>query len=291
MKPMENLRLLSLVKELRAFTLWIAQDQLGRKFYCFRLRPTLSADPEARAKIAGSLVPFQGLSHPALARFYGTRGEEELLALYEYCEGEFLSDTLALKGRLPLNEALEIAIKVSEALAELHRAGLVNGSLSPDEILLLRGGGVKVLGMGLSQALYSLGAPYRIWLDPLWAAPEMHRGRSLSPAADVYSIGLILQRMIAGPYPAAERPTPLSPRLEEILRICLSHEPHSRYRNAHQVRMLLMDELKARGKEPEAVEEEMFDWVALLLGAIALLAVVGVVILWTIVYYRYAGLL
>lgn len=291
MKPVENLRLLSFSKELRAFTLWIAQDQLGRKFYCFRLRPILSADPEVREKLARSLAPFQGLSHPALARFYGTRGAEELLALYEYHDGEFLSDVLALKGRLPLDEALEISVKISEALAELHKAGLINGSLSPDNILLLRGGGVKVLGAGLSKALYDLGAPYKIWLDPLWTAPEMHQGRSLTPAADVYSIGLILQRMIAGPHPTAEVLTPISPKLEEILKICLSPEPHSRYRNAHQVQMLLLDELKAREKEPEAVEEEVFDWVALLLGAIALLAVVGVVVLWTIVYYRYAGLL
>jgi hypothetical protein len=55
--------------------------------------------------------------------------------------------------------------------------------------------------------------------------------------------------------------------------------------------MLLMDELKSEPKQAEAVleEEEALDWVALLLGAIALLAVVGVVVLWTIVYYRYAG--
>lgn len=291
MKAVENLRFLSITRELRAFTLWIAQDQSGNKFYCFRLRPTLAADPEVRESLARSLAPFQGLSHPALARFYGTRGVEEFLALYEYCDGEFLSDVLALKGKLPLSEALEIAIKVSEALAELHRAGMVNGSLSPDEILLLRGGGLKVLGVGLSQAIYHLGAPYRIWLDPLWIAPEMHQGKPLTPAADVYSVGLILQRMLTGPYPTAERIIPLSPKLEEILRICLSPNPHSRYRNAHQVQMLLTDELKASEKEQEAVEEEMFDWVALLLGAIALLAVVGVVILWTIVYYRYAGLL
>lgn len=291
---MENLRLLSIRKELRAFTLWIAQDSLGRKFYCFRLRPALSTDPEVRASLAKSLATFQGISSPYIARFYGIQGTEDLRALYEYDDGFFLSEVLASRGKLTLTEALEVGVKISEGLAVLHKAGLVTGGLSPDDILIVREGGVKILGIGLSQAIYQLGAPYRIWLDPLWIAPEMHVGRPLTPGADVYSIGLLLQKMVAGPYSAAERVALGSPKLEEIIKICLSTEPHSRYRNAHQVKMLLSEELRLIKEEKElkaAEEEEVFDWVALFLGAIALLAVVGVVILWTIVYYRYAGLL
>ncbi len=289
---MEELQLLSVRKDLRAFTLWIAQDPSGRRFYCFRLRPALAADPDVRKVLARNLAPFQEASHPSIAHFHGTREPEGFWALYEYAEGELLSEVLASRGRLSLKEALEVAFQVSDGLAELHRLGLVNGSLSPDEILLLRGGGVKILGAGLSQALYRLGLPYRIWLDPLWIAPEMHAGRPLTPAADVYSIGLLLQRMRETPQPQAEGPSALLPKLKEIIGVCLSPEPHDRYRNAHLVKMLLLDELKALEKEaevPAEVEEEAFDWVALLLGAIALLAVVGVVVLWTIVYYRYAG--
>ncbi len=291
---MENLRLISVRKDLRAFTLWVAQDPSGKKFYCFRLRPTLASDPKIKESLAKSLAPFREVYNPSFARFYGTHEPEGFWALYEYAEGEFLSEVLASRGKLNPKEALEIALQVSDGLAELHRLGLVNGGLSPDEILLLSGGKVKILGMGLSQAIYQLGAPYRIWLDPLWIAPEIHQGRPLAPAADVYSIGLLLQKMIAGPYAATESPVLAAPGLEEIIRTSLSPEPHDRYRNAHVVKMLLLDELKAQEKAVEApveIEEEALDWIALLLGAIALLAVVGVVILWTIVYYRYAGVL
>jgi serine/threonine protein kinase len=283
-----NLKFIAVRKELRAFTLWIAQDGSGQKFYAFRLRPVLAANPEVREGLAKSLAPFQALSHPCLARFYGVQGQGEFWALYEYADGEFLSELLASREKLPLKQALEVGLKVSEGLAELHRAGLVNGGLSPDEVLILPDGGVKLLGIGLPQAIYQLGVPYRIWLDPLWIAPEMHANRPLAPTSDVYSLGLLLQRMIAG---RQEILALGSSRLAEIINTCLSPEPHARYRNANQVRMLLMDELKSEPKQAEAVleEEEALDWVALLLGAIALLAVVGVVVLWTIVYYRYAG--
>ncbi len=283
-----NIKFIAVRKELRAFTIWIAQDASGQKFYAFRLRPVLAANPEVRESLAKSLAPFQTLSHPRLARFYGVEGQGEFLALYEYADGEFLSEVLASREKLPLKQALEIGLKVSEGLAELHKAGLVNGGLSPDEILILPDGEVKLLGIGLPQAIYQLGVPYRIWLDPIWIAPEMHANRPLALTSDVYSLGLLLQKTIAG---RQEMPTLASSRLAEIIATCLSPDPHARYRNANQVRMLLLDELKSEQKQPEVAleEEEAFDWVALLLGAIALLAVVGVVVLWTIVYYRYAG--
>jgi len=285
-----NLEFLAVRKDLRAFTIWIAQDSSGQKFYVFRLRSVLAANPEVRENLAESLAPFQALSHPCLARLYGVQGQGEFLALYEYADGEFLSELLASREKLPLKQALEIGLKVSEGLAELHRTGLVNGGLSPDEILILPDGGVKLLGIGLPQAIYQLGIPYRIWLDPLWIAPEMHVNRPLTLASDVYSLGLLLRKMIAG---RQEILALGSSRLAEIINTCLSPDPHARYRNANQVRMLLMDELKSEQKQPEATleleEEEALDWVALLLGAIALLAVVGMVVLWTIVYYRYAG--
>jgi len=286
-----NLKFIAVRKELRAFTIWIAQDSSGQKFYAFRLRPVLAANPEVRESLAKSLAPFKFLSHPCLASFYGAQWQGEFLPLYEYADGQFLSELLASTEKLPLKQALEIGLGVSEGLAELHKAGLVNGGLSPDEVLILPDGGVKLLGIGLPQAIYQLGVPYRIWLDPLWIAPEMHANRPLTPASDVYSLGLLLQKMIAG---LEEIAALGSSRLVNIIAACLSPDPHARYRNANQVRVLLIDELKSEQKQPEAaleeeLEEEALDWVALLLGAIALLAVVGVVVLWTLVYYRYAG--
>ena len=242
-----------------------------------------------REVLARSLEPFRGLEHPSIVHFHGVRETGGFWAIYDYAEGELLSEVLSSRGRLAPGEALKVALHVSDGLAELHRKGLVNGGISPDEILLSREGEVRILGAGLTQALYQLGSPYRIWLDPRWIAPEMQRGGQLTPAADVYSIGLLLQWMRE-----SLQIVPFSPKLEEMIGVCLSPEPRARYRNAHIVKQLLAEELgreEEAAEAPEEVEEETLDWVALLLGAIALLAVVGVVILWTIVYYIYAGAL
>lgn len=319
----EPFRLLAVKRELRAATVYTARDPaLGKKFTVYLLRLPICRDEPARTQLLQNLEAFKDLVHPNLARCYATgQLNEHCYIAYENVEGPTLTEVVRREGPLPVRTALDVAIQICEGINAIHQVGLVNGGLSPDDVILTHEGFVKILGAGLPWALYRLGASFRTWLDPLYLAPEQLRGASINPAADVYSIGLILYQLLCGSYPFHKNDSlrqtipsiqafnpQVPPELEEIVQMALAPEPSWRYRNAHQLGYLLKaqrERLGAPQAEPyyppyapaqetpaeEKVEEEQIDWLALILGAIALLAVTGMVILWTIVYHRYAGLL
>jgi len=318
----ERFRLLGVKRELRASTVYTARElTTGQKFTVYLLRQPLCKDGYAQAQLLRSLKAFKGITHPNLARAYAL-GETNgyCYIIYEDVEGFTLAEVLRREGPPPIETALDIALQICEGMNALHQAGLANGGLPLDEVILTQSQRIKILGVGLPSAIYGLGTPYRIWLDPLYLAPEQLRGAAITPAADVYSIGLILYQLLCGSYPFHKNDSlrqtippvrafnpQVPPELEEIVQLALNPEPSLRYRNAHQLGYLLKAQLEKLGPAEavpyypaaetaevvagEEVEEEHIDWLALILGAIALLAVAGMVILWTIVYHRYAGLM
>ncbi len=115
--------------------------------------------PAEVAKDAGRLERFQreaqliaSLNHPQIAAIYGleeTDGQPFLVL--ELVEGEDLKQRLD-KGPIPVNETLEIAKQIAEALEEAHNRGIVHRDLKPANVKLTPDGKVKVLDFGLAKA-------------------------------------------------------------------------------------------------------------------------------------------
>jgi|GEM_PF-1181044 len=310
-------RLLNPVRELRAATVYAAQDVVtGQRFTAYLFRASLCSDSTVYDKLLQNLRAISGVSHPNLATIYAPGYEGGYCyIIYEEVEGQPLSEIIRREGPLPLDTALNIAVQICDGIDALHKAGITNGGVSPDDVMVTGEGLVKLLGAGVPSAIYSMGPSYRIWLDPLYLAPEQLRGGHINPATDVYAIGLIIYEMLCGTYPFQKNDTlrleplpmrafnrEISPELEQVVKTALQPEPSLRYRNARQLSQLLKNKvaiaqriqpslLERREPLPAPEEEEHIDWLALVLGAIALLAVAGMVILWTIVYNKYAGLL
>ncbi|MEO1233952.1 MAG: protein kinase, partial [Myxococcota bacterium] len=148
-------------------------------------------------------------SHPHIVTLYavGTYGELAYLAL-EYLEGETLRDRLR-SGALPVQEALRLAHDIAEALKEAHRRDIQHRDLHPRNVFLGADGRLRVLDFGLS----ALGSPStaegrasgRIRGTPAYMAPEQWRGEALSPAVDVWALGLVLYELLTGTHPYAAR--------------------------------------------------------------------------------------
>jgi non-specific serine/threonine protein kinase len=163
----------------------------------------------------------------------------------EYVPGATLHEILAARGRLPVDEALAIAIGVAYALSAADTAGIMHGDLSPANIKVTDGQ-VKVLDFGLSRAF----APRRagraggMRATPEYCAPERWRSAG-DIRADIYALGVILfelvegQRPFQGPTPRAIMrrhttvPPPISdglPRvLADLLRRCLAKDQAARF--------------------------------------------------------------
>ncbi len=131
----------------------------------------------------------------------------------ELLDGTSLSAELKEKGALPLSRAAEIIAPVCDALAEAHRRGIVHRDVTPANVLigLDRDGAeaVKVLDFGIAKLVEhepasdtTLG---EITGTPDYMAPERLLGDPSDASADVYSVGVMLYRMLAGklPFPRA----------------------------------------------------------------------------------------
>ncbi|MBN8482154.1 MAG: serine/threonine protein kinase, partial [Xanthomonadales bacterium] len=143
------------------------------------------------------------LEHPNIARFIDAgvdAGGSPWFAL-EYVEGEPITEWCARRAT-PLRERLLLFAKVCAAVAHAHRHLVVHRDLKPGNVLVNADGEPKLLDFGIAKLLdgssdeFTLGA-----LTPSYAAPEQLRGEPVSTATDVYALGLLLFRLLAGALP------------------------------------------------------------------------------------------
>src|ERR1700693_914685 len=104
------------------------------------LSETLAADPQFRDRFDREARAISQLDHPHICALYDV-GEDRGTAylVMQYLEGETLADRLT-KGALALDQALQVAIQIADALAAAHKAGIVHRDLKPGNIMLTKGG-------------------------------------------------------------------------------------------------------------------------------------------------------
>ncbi len=133
----------------------------------------------------------------------------------ELVEGECLKAVLAERGRLEVGEAVPIGRQIAAALAFLHGRGLVHRDIKPSNILLAGKGEalaagevaastVKVCDLGLVRSLedgVTVTESAMVVGTPAYMAPEQATGPELTPASDVYALGLLLWECLAGEPP------------------------------------------------------------------------------------------
>ncbi len=216
------------------------------------------------------------LAEPGLVPFTAVgQADEGIYLVRDRVPGHTLADLLGRAGRVSAEAAVEITIRLCEALAPLHRAGLIHGGLAPATVWLAKDGQVSVTGAALRPTAAKAGKP---WGRTPYLSPEQAAGEMAHPASDVYAIGLLLYEMLAGrrPFEASEEselilqhlrrePPPLRtwvpdlpPPLAQIVHKALAKEPAARYRNAGQLAHILRSQLKEPEEAPPAGPAERF---------------------------------
>jgi len=200
-------------------------------------------------------------------------GQMEGGALYivmEYVQGRDLAQVLAEDWPLPEERVCHVAAQVLAALGAAHRAGVIHRDLKPENIMLERIGDdpdfAKVLDFGLAKVAGGDGLGKTrgdlVCGTPQYMSPEQATGGAVDGRADLYAMGVILYRMIAGVLPfegrnpmdflakhATEKPLPprdrrpdarCSQALSEIVMRALEKDPARRYQNADDFRKELL---------------------------------------------------
>jgi len=164
------------------------------------LRAELAARADLRqrlldeAQLLRSLPPHKNIV--GLRDFGEAHGRPYLVM--DHLAGQDLRDTLA-DGVLPIDQALDIAAQVADALAAAERGGLVHCDIKPENLRILSDGCVKVMDFGIARAA---DAHLReIAGTRAYMAPELWRGEPPEHASDVYALGCVLYEMLTGHAP------------------------------------------------------------------------------------------
>lgn len=254
--------------------LWVAKNESTGAEVCIKILVPERSDDESVERFRREAYAAARLSHRAIVRVFdlielGPNGEDiiggkisGLAIVMELLHGETLADLLMKRGKLPLEEALDVAIPFLSALAHAHRAGVVHRDVKPDNIFLSTDPDGHVIPKVLDFGVSKLNETRSITQDgvmlgtPSFMSPEQARGaRSIDARSDVFSAGIVLYMMLAGSNPfesdsfhsvvsaILERQPPRIAELPDevwaILEKALSKDPAARYADATELGIAL----------------------------------------------------
>ena len=186
---------------------WRARDVvLDRRVAVKVLKAEYAIDPRFLDRFRAEAKHAASLSHPGIASVfdYGEIGEMAFLVM-EYVDGEPLSGLLARTGRLPADRTLDLVGQAALALQAAHDAGVVHRDVKPGNLLVRPDGVVKVTDFGIARVVDS--APVTqtgmVVGTAAYLSPEQAAGKPVTPASDVYSLGVVSYECLTGERPFA----------------------------------------------------------------------------------------
>ncbi|XP_054554160.1 MAP/microtubule affinity-regulating kinase 4-like [Talpa occidentalis] len=152
--------------------------------------------------LAREMGCMKALHHPNIVELFQVVDTgPELQLVMEYVQGEDLQAFLDRRGRLGEREARPLFRQILAALSYCHAKGIAHRDVRPENILLTREGKVKLVDFGLSVQAFNR-ALSRCCCRPEYRAPEVYLGQRYNgPKVDVWSLGVLLYRMLTGKLP------------------------------------------------------------------------------------------
>src|SRR3954464_6894920 len=169
------------------------------------LQPHYSDDAEYVERFRREARSVAQLSHPHIVTVID-RGEDggQQFIVFEFIDGENLKQLIGRIGPLPVRRAVELALEIADALAFAHDHGLVHRDVKPQNVLLTPDGDAKVTDFGIARSLdveEGVTQTGTVLGTSNYLSPEQASGQPVTPATDVYSLGIVLYELLTGDVP------------------------------------------------------------------------------------------
>jgi serine/threonine-protein kinase len=256
---------------------WLARDtSLDRDVAIKVLPAALAGEPERMARFEREARMLASLDHPNIAAVYGLHESNgtRFIAM-EYIPGEDLAERL-VRGPLSIEDTIDIAGQVAEALEAAHEQGVIHRDLKPANIKRTPDGKIKVLDLGLAKALATemSGESPSVSLSPTvtsagtvagtllgtagYMSPEQAKGRTVDRRTDIWAFGVVVHEMLTGrklfqaetisetlaavlrdEVSLDDLPAETPTPLVQLLTRCLDRDPRRRLRDIGEARIAL----------------------------------------------------
>jgi serine/threonine protein kinase/tetratricopeptide (TPR) repeat protein len=237
-----------------------AQDrELDRVVALKVIRPELAVHPEVLARFKQELILARKVTHRNVIRIFdlGEAGGTKFITM-DFVDGQDLKALIKKKGKLSVEEVVQILKQVCLALEAAHSEGVVHRDLKPQNIMVDQQGRVYVMDFGIARSAETGSGMTQTGMlvgTPEYMSPEQVRGEHVDLLSDIFALGLILYELLTGQMPfKADTPQasmykrtreparpaidvdPQVPRfLSDITKKCLELEPQRRYQSTAEI--------------------------------------------------------
>ena len=222
------------------------------------IKPELAQDPEVLQRFKQEILLSSQVTHRNVIRIFDLGQADDIKFIsMEFVEGQDLHGVLKERGSLPPEEAVEIMEQVCLALTEAHEAGVVHRDLKPHNIMIEEEGRVVVMDFGIARSVQITGVTQTgsVLGTPDYMSPEQVKGQTVDARADIFALGVILFRLLAGQVPfkgdspmasmymrtqdRARSVREVNPEvpgfLGDVIARCLEISPQRRYQSAREL--------------------------------------------------------
>jgi serine/threonine protein kinase len=185
---------------------WRGHDaELDRPVAVKVLHSSMNDEPGFVARFRAEAKAMSTINHPGVVRIYhfGTDPAVGTYLVMQYVDGEALARTLVRVRRLTAARTMALVAQAGDALAAVHRAGVVHRDVKPGNLLVRRDGSLVLTDFGIARTADApqLTAPGSVVGTAAYLAPEVAMGERASELSDVYALGVVAYQCLAGRRP------------------------------------------------------------------------------------------
>jgi len=222
------------------------------------INPEIAGDKKTIERFSNELKFARKIAHRNVCKMYdlGEEGKTHYITM-EYVPGENLMGMIRMMRQLSPAQAISIAQQICEGLAEAHRLGVVHRDLKPNNIMIDKDGKARIMDFGIARSLQAKGitAGGVMIGTPEYMSPEQVDGKEADQHSDIYSLGVVLYKMVTGKLPFSgdsslsialkhKTETPPDPKqynaqisedLSRVILRCMEKDKKNRYQSAEEL--------------------------------------------------------
>jgi eukaryotic-like serine/threonine-protein kinase len=272
--------------------------------------PEVESDPALYDRFHREEEIGKLLDHPGVMKVFTDDDRSRVYMVMEWVDGRLLRKILDEEHKLPPERAVQLAVRILDALEYIHSRGVAHRDLKPENVMVDNSDNIKLIDFGIAASAKSRRLTFaklsQTMGTPDYISPEQVKGKRGDARSDLYALGVMLYEMLTGkvpfsgdnafvimndrllnnPMPPREVDPSITPEMQEIIYRALERDPKNRYANARDFAW----DLQHQDKVGAAARPELQNWknrrqprsrqVLFYIG----LALIPVVIFWLLLY-------